>query len=267
MEIPNFETKKELFDFLVKNKKTLIAQKKASVKHADGVHFGGLDGVKVKANKAEPEGNEDAAQVKAAINTTNLLDSHEDVHIPGLWNKSLKENWLIMFVQEHKSSQFDKIIADGDDLKAYAKTYSWKALGFDMEGDTEVLVFEANVKAKRNAFMLNEYREGNVKNHSVGMLYVKLVLCINNEDYGAEFEAWEKYFPMVANEEAAETKGYFWAVTEAKVIEGSAVPLGSNPATPTIDIKKPSEDTSETKPAQATSTEKNIDLIKNFKLY
>ena len=36
MKIPAFETKKELFDFLVKNKETLIAQKKAEIKKSDG---------------------------------------------------------------------------------------------------------------------------------------------------------------------------------------------------------------------------------------
>jgi len=95
--------------------------------------------------------------------------------------------------------------------------------------------------------MFLQYANGYVKNHSVGMRYVQLVFCVNDYNFGAEFEAWEKYFPMIANKEAAEEKGFFWAVKEAKVIEGSAVPLGSNWITPTLDNnakQKPSEDTS-----------------------
>lgn len=43
--------------------------------------------------------------------------------------------------------------------------------------------------------------------------------------------------PYAVNPEVAEEKGYFWAVTEAKVIEGSAVPIGSNWITPTLSVE------------------------------
>ncbi|MCK5602803.1 hypothetical protein KAR91_13060 [Candidatus Pacearchaeota archaeon] len=244
-----FSTKKELLDFLVENKGTIIAQKKAALKHADCVIFSpSIVKPKEQALKAnDPIDIENLNEIKvvAIINTTNLMDSHLDVHIPNLWTKSLKENKAIMHLQEHKMA-FDKIISDGDNLKAYAKTYSWGELGFDFEGDTQALVFESKIERKRNEFMFKQYASGYVKNHSVGMRYVKLIFCVNDEDYGAEFEAWEKYFPMVANQDRAEEKGFFWAVKEAKVIEGSAVPLGSNWVTPTLENNK-------AKPPQGTS--------------
>ena len=258
MKIPDFNTKKELFEFLIENKQTLIAQKKAEIKHADGVLFGIV--TDKSANKAV--GNENEAQVKAIINTTNLMDSHKDVHIPGLWAKSLKENKNIMHIQEHKMS-FDTIISDGVDLKAFTKEYKWKELGYAFEGSTEALVFDSTVKASRNPFMLKQYRDGNVKNHSVGMQYVKLVLCINDEDSGAEYEAWEKYYPMIANKSTADGYGYFWAVKEAKVIEGSAVPIGSNFATPTLDIKEPLEGTQKEPSKDTQRKTVFINLLKN----
>ena len=43
---------------------------------------------------------------------------------------------------------------------------------------------------------------------------------------------------MAVNKEAGED-GYFWAVLEAKEIEGSAVVRGSCPATPTLSITQP----------------------------
>ena len=73
-------------------------------------------------------------------------------------------------------------------------------------------------------------------------------MAVNDEDYGAEFEAWEKYYPMIANKAEADRAGYFWAVTEATEIEGSAVPLGSNSATPTLEAKE--EITKENTPAK-----------------
>ena len=256
-----FKTKKELFNFLVENKSSLIAQKKAQLKTADCVVFNpsvSLDITKTNANKANNPidvKDIDSINVVAVINTTNLMDSHMDVHIPGLWNKSLSENKTIMHLQEHRMA-FDKIISDGANLNAYTKNYSWGELGYGFEGDTEALIFESKVDKKRNEFMFNQYANGYVKNHSVGMRYIQLIFCINDKDYGAEYEAWEKYFPIVANKEVAEDAGYFWAVKEAKVIEGSAVPLGSNFATPTLENNKeentmPSEDTSKnTQPSE-----------------
>lgn len=237
IDIPHFEEKKELVKFLVKNKNILIAQKKGVIKHADGIAYGGgvldVKGNAIKANIALTD-IPDVLKVRAVINTTNLFDSHKDVHIPGLWKKSLSENKMIMHIQEHEM-KYEKIISEGEDLKAYTKTYTWKELGYDMEGSTEALMFDSNVSKDQNEFMHKQYARGKVKNHSVGMQYVKIVLAINDEDEGAEYEAWEKYFPMIANKEDAQKAGYFWAVTEAKVIEGSAVPLGSNWITPTLE--------------------------------
>ena len=124
-----FETSKDLHKFLVENKEQLITQKRAVMKHGDGIGAAGIRVMKT-ANKAEPTGQDDSVQVLAVINTTNVLDSHDDVHIPGLWDKTLKENRRIMHIQEHKA-EFDKIIASREDLKAYANEYTFKELGFD----------------------------------------------------------------------------------------------------------------------------------------
>jgi len=239
LDIPNFETKKELFAFLVDKKETLIAQKKSVVKFADGIGHTSIEGSSERgeAIKAAAGLAADSIQVKAVINTTNILDSHGDVHIPGLWNKSLKENKRIMHIQEHQSGSFDKIIASGDDLKATVKTVTWKELGLNAVGSTQALIFDSTVKASRNKYMFDQYKEGFVNNHSVGMRYVKMELAINDSDYEKEKDFWDKYISQVINTEDAEKLGYFWIVTEAKVIEGSAVPMGSNPITPTMNIK------------------------------
>lgn len=238
LDIPKFETKKELFDFLVENQDSLIAQKCAAMKFADGF---GAD-IKVLKdnfkNKSTSETNEDEIFIKAVINTTGIMDSHSDVHIKGLWTKSLKENKRIMMLQEHKSNQFDKIIASGDDLQVSVKNYTWKELGYDAEGETQALLFDAKVKKARNEYMFNQYKNGYVDNHSVGMQYVKMRICINDKDYVQAKEAWDQYISEVVNSGDAEKQGYFWAVLEAKCIEGSAVPNGSNPVTPTLSNKE-----------------------------
>lgn len=282
MEKLEIHSKEQLMSFLKSGdkearKSTLIAQKKSIIKHGDGIPYFRYDFNEnaFKANNPLPQ-SPTSLKVRAIINTTNIMDSHYDVHYPGLWKKSLQENALIMHVQEHKSHEFDKIISDGEDLKAYTKNYTWNNLGINFKGTTEALVFDSVLKKDgedpRNPFMFDQYRKGYVKNHSVGMRYMKIVLCVNepdNEYYGAEFEAWEKYFPDVVNQEYALEKGFFWLVKEAQVIEGSAVPRGSNYATPTLEnnLKREPGDHSNDQPPKGT--EKGIDysyLANNFKL-
>lgn len=251
-----FSSKKEMFDFLIENKDLLIAQKKSALKTVDcGIVIEPvIVREKSSVNKAEGEQMPDDkfTELKAVviINTTNLMDSHCDVHMPGIWNKSLKENKMIMHLQEHER-EFEKVISDGKELKAYTKTYTWAELGYNYAGTTEALVFESTVLKKRNEFMFNQYLNGWVKNHSVGMYYVRMDMAINDKDYPNEFTAWEKYYPMIANKEKADEKGFFWYVLEAKCMEGSAVVLGSNFATPTI--------STETKDAPEKSTHQEIE--------
>jgi len=271
----DFETKKEMFSELVKNKDILIAQKKSIKKEVDCSVLIKPVIVRDKKEIANKEDNIDSfnldkLKIVAIINTTNYLDSHGDVHIPGIWTKTLRENKMIMHLQEHEM-EFDKIIADGKELNAYVKNYTWAELGYSYEGITEGLTFESTILRKRNEFMLNQYANGWVKNHSVGMMYVKIDFAINDEDSLNEFEAWNKYYSEIANKEEVDEKGYFWYVLEAKLIEGSAVPLGSNPATPTIDNginNEPLKNTQEIiEPLK--STVKGIDynyLIQNLKL-
>ena len=83
------------------------------------------------------------------------------------------------------------------------------------------------------------------------MRYVDIVLCVNTDEKWAkeEKENWDKYISEVIHKEQAEEQGYFWAVTQAKLIEGSAVVLGSNPITPTLTSKndEPLKDTQQNK--------------------
>src|SRR6056297_2018047 len=146
MDIPNFETKKERIDFIVANKSKLIASKKAQIKKADAVSF--LVPAEKNTTAKALQVEDGIIKIRAIINTTNWIDSHEDLHVPGLWKKSLQENKNIMHLQEHKM-QFDKIIADGEELEAFTKNYTFKQLGIDIDGTTQALVFDSIVKQER----------------------------------------------------------------------------------------------------------------------
>lgn len=275
MKIPNFATKSELFKFLKTNKDSLIAEKKYNVKHADAVDYHVLVLKGDEAIKSEFKKSAGVESIKAlvVINTTNLLDSHDDVHIQGLWKKSLSEIKRLYLLQEHQMS-FDKIITDK--VKASVKNYQWAELGFpEFKGETQALLFDSEIDCERNYFMFEQYSKGYVTEHSVGMMYVQLHLCINDEDneYKEEKANWDKYIIDVANSQTAVDKGYFWAVTEAKLIEGSAVVKGSNYATPTISVNEikeiEAENITSTKinePVETTQIEKNYYLFNNLKL-
>jgi hypothetical protein len=246
---------KERLKEIIANKDKLIAEKIGKEKHADGV-IGSPVFITTKAVGG------DELRVKIVVNTTNLMDSYDDVHLPGMWDKSLKENRDVKHLQEHLRA-FDKVIADGDDLKAYTQMFEWMELGVDYQGKTQALVFESTIKPKRNPFMYDQYRNGYVKNHSVGMIYVKVLLAVNDEDYAAEHEAWEKYYPLVANKELADERGYFFVVKEAKLVEGSAVLWGANSVTPTLEITEPQKSTLDEPPA-GTHPEPQKDTLKEF---
>jgi len=258
-----FSSQEELFKALKENKPSLIALKKSTEKRADSISYVNSE-VKdvVVTNKEENGGNTevDKLQVKVVINTTNFIDSHSDLHINGIWNKSVSDNSNkgFLHLQEH-DRDFDKVISDN--AKGYVESISWKSLGLPYNGKTEALIFDSIIEKKRNEFMFKQYSNGWVKNHSVGMRYVKIDLAINSESEWDkdEKEVWDKYYNVIANKEVADERGYFWVVSEAKIIEGSAVVMGSNSATPTISVENKTEAdniTSEIKEEPSIDTQK-----------
>lgn len=248
MKIPSFQNKEERRKWFKENKSLLLIEKKATLKHGDISVYNPTQTATKAVNKAE-----NTLQVKAVINTVGVLDSHGDVHMTGIWNKTVQENKSPYLLQEHKMA-FDSIISDK--VKPSVETISWKELGVNAIGSTEALVFNAEIDKERNEFMFNQYKNGWVKNHSVGMQYVKIKMAVNDEELEEEYKEWQSTIDKVINKEEAERLGYYFTVYEAKMVEGSAVPVGSNSVTPTLETKdiEPSEDTHKTKPSGDTST-------------
>lgn len=243
-------TGKELFDFMIANKQLIINQKKSAVKYTDAFSFSksfvNRSGDIVKMN-VPVAGDITTLNISVVINTTNFIDSHDDVHMPGIWKKSLSENKSLYLLQQHDMS-FEGVITD--EVDPYTKSMTWKEIGQPYDGSSEALIFDCVIDKNRNPFMFNQYKNGYVKNHSVGMRYVKMEMAINDADYKEEFAVWNTMIDKIANRDVAENSGYFFPVFEAKVVEGSAVVIGSNTATPTLSNNMKSS--TESQPTQVT---------------
>lgn len=260
--IPHNLTGKSLYDYLVKNEGLIFHTKKSTTKRSDEVYAQPLyiddkGNLVTKAEVDQAQIDPNKLKVVAVINTTNWLDSHGDVHIPGIWKKSLSDNKRAGFyLLKSHGREFEDVIGDG--LKGLTKKLSWSELGVDIAGITEALIFDGIIEKERNEYMFEQYSKKRVKKHSVGMRYIKMVTCINDDDYPVQKENWDKYIQVVANRDEAEADGYFWAILEAQIIEGSAVLFGSNPITPTIEaslIQGKTDSEVDTKDQPPTGTE------------
>lgn len=255
-----FSTKDELFKALVKNYDRIVAVKKAAIKTSDGMPMQMLS---PKLETAKGFDFVKEGKYYPVINTTNYLDSHKDVHLKKIWNKSIKEQQGKVFYLINHSMKVGDVVAWPENVKPMVKEISWKDLGRDYEGTTEALIYEVELSDDSNDIAVKAIKNKRPVQNSVRMSYVKFEMCINTDekDYREYKLNYDKYFPEIANKEA-ETDGYFWAVIEAKIIkEGSMVLEGSNDATPILEnnTDQPSEDTDNEPPK---GTPKRMDSVK-----
>jgi len=237
-----FKDKRDLFLALKENKELIISNKKATKTKSTPI-----EGVYNSVDSVEKgiEGLEKGF-IYPVINTTGYMDSHNDVHIKGIWNKSVKEKQnKIHYTTDHEL-KVTNIIAYPKDVELMLKDVSWKSLGYNKDGETQALIFKTNVFGYSNPQATKIVNEKIDIQHSVRMEYVKMELCVDSDDkeFKEEKKGFDKYIEQVTNKDNALEKGYFWAVTEAKISEeGSMVVRGSNDITPMNYGSEPSDDT------------------------
>ena len=229
--------KREEIKRLIANKNELIRLKKAELKKADIVEWSIPDFKTAFKSIGETLKQDNDSEIYRTIvgNTYGFMDSHDDVHIKGIFTKSINENGgRVLHLHDHVHQLSAKV---GTPLKVYEKELNWSDVGLDKSGMTTALLMDTRIEKARNENIFLDYKNGDINQHSVGMQYVKLELAVNDPEEKEEYAAWERYKGEVINIEKAEENGYFWAVTEAKLIEISCVIKGSNELTPTLDNK------------------------------
>ena len=249
--IPEFKSQKELFSYLKSNRKQIIAQKcSMEIKSDDGdnepFNYGCLSlrvkdlsfiGKSVTKNKAVKEdlGNEEI-EADVVTNMAGWCDSYMDVLIPDCWKRTITEkgasNKQLIYHLKNHWSDTDSII--GGNVSMSSK---WIDLSqFNIESDLDqgqALIGSSTIKKKYDAKCYYLYLDDEIKQHSIGLRYIKIFLCMNSEDeeYTYEKENWDKYYKYVINKDKVDGRGYFWAVTEIKLLEYSAVLYGANELT------------------------------------
>lgn len=116
--------------------------------------------------------------------------------------------------------------------------YTEKATIAQKLKNATVLMFDTNVKRAYGDKQFQLYLENDIKQHSIGLQYIDLVMGINDPDDKEHYKNWNKYIEQAINSDKAEREGFFFIVREYRLIENSDVLYGANELTPTIEMQQ-----------------------------
>ena len=255
----NFTTKKEAFKALKEAKETIIQAKKSEIlKSID--KLGGVPLRPIKISESIKGLDTSEGMHHIVVNTTNVLDSHDDLHVKGIWNKTIKDQrGKLNLVVDHDLS-VNGMVARKEHVKVSVIDTTFKALGYNLEGETQALIYSVHEDNIKHEKALEWLKSGDSIEASVRMQYVDIELALKSEDEEDEeqYKAFQDYSKVIANKSDREDLEYFWIVKQAKnVSESSLVVAGSNSYTgvyePSNDTQKdtqniePSKDTQDSK--------------------
>jgi hypothetical protein len=270
-----FENKADLFKALAENENFIIDAKKSQVYKAfeKGLQVVSDQKTIEKAFDSTEKGIKfDSDYYYFVVNSANYLDSHNDMHVDGNWNKSVKDqSGKVYLVWHHDFSKTENIIAFPEDIEMLTSKVAWSLLGKAYEGETYSLIYKVKKEKIVNENVSKWLKEGRKLQLSVRMQYIKLETAFNSDDpdYAKQTENYNKYYPLIANKDEFKEIEYFFIVKEAKnVMESSLLPFGSNSATAEISqVENKTEAeiiTSEIKEEPSIDTQKQEELLKEL---
>lgn len=195
----------------------------------------------------------DIIEVKAVINTTNVIDSHMDLHLIDIWNKTVKDNPYSHHLKQHERV-FESVLSSK--ARSYNERMNFKDIGVNADMEMIANINHFVLSKSEHPFMFNKYINGEVTQHSIGMMYVDYDIAWYDEDSKKEMDFFNEMKALAINPEVADEAGYLWVHREAKKREGSAVVFGSNPITPTLYVKnyEPQSSTYKMEPLKSTQS-------------
>jgi hypothetical protein len=267
----SFETKEQMFKELMANKEFIIKEKTSNILKSceKGLSVVANQDAIFKALETNKALKLDSDYYYFVVNSSNILDSHRDLHVKGNWDKSVKEQQgKVYLVFDHQLKRND-IIAMKEDISMFTAEIPFSLIGKNYDGDTYALIYKVAKNKIVNKDAKEWLNDGYSLEASVRMQYVKIELAVNTNDTDSvkEKETFDKYIDVIANKNEFKDLDYFWVVKEAKnVQESSLVMFGSNSATGTIQENKTEADviTSEkTEPSDDTQTTEMLKQLLN----
>lgn len=271
----DFNSKEDMFKELRLYKDDIIAIKKANIlKSIDkdiSVTAKPLDYLKLSTQSKEIPLDDNYYYI--AVNATRVLDSHKDLHLDGIWNKTKKEqqgkNYL---VADHQLGVLTTV-AKKEYVEMFTAVIPFSMIGKSYPGDTEALIYKVRKDKIINQIAKEWLDSGDAIQASVRMQYVDIILALNSsaKEDKKEKKNFDDLYPIIANKDEFEDEiMYFWGVKQAKnVLESSLVLFGSCDATGQISLdnkQEPLENTQiNNEPPQGT--QKSIsEMIKETKI-
>ena len=269
-----FKSKADLFKALLENESFIIDAKKSQVYKSfeKGLQVVSDQKTIEKAfNDSEKGIKFDSDYYYFVVNSANYLDSHNDMHVDGNWNKSVKDqNGKVYLVWHHDFSKTENIIAFPEDIEMITSKVAWSLLGKSYEGETYSLIYKVKKDKIVNENVSKWLKEGRKLQLSVRMQYIKLETAFNSDDsdYAKQTENYQKYYPLIANKDEFKEIEYFFIVKEAKnVMESSLLPFGSNSATAEIsqtENKSEADNITSEQEEPSIDTQKQEELLKEL---
>ena len=250
----SFENKEQLFRELRTRKSEIIGIKKAQIHKSfekDSsitIKARSLDLSKVsEANKAI---NFDDNYYYLAVNSTRILDSHDDVHLDNIWNKSVKDLQGKNYLVDTHVLSVNTTIVRKENIEMLTAMIPFSMIGKSYKGDTQVLIYKFPKDKVIDAKAKEWLDSGDDIEASVKMRYTDIVLAMNSEhpDDKEELKEYKKYIDSIANKEDFENEIYFfWAVKQAQNMhESSLVLFASNSSTGVMEASTKIEQSDDT---------------------
>lgn len=236
----SFDTKEAMFGALKTHMPELIRLKKEAIQKSCD------KGSTVTCKSLTTLHNDDATKASfeidndyyyIAVNSCWVLDSHDDLHIKGIWDDSITEQQGQNFLLADHDMAIDSVIVKKQYIEMFIATVPFSALGKTYAGSTQVLIY----KFPKNKVIHEKAKEwlesGDEIEASVRMRYddIEFALDSNHPDDEAQKKLYDMYWPKVANKDEYEYVYYFFVIKKARnVKESSLVLFGSNSATGNI---------------------------------
>ena len=267
----SFDNRTDMLKALYENKDKIISLKKSQVYKSHEkcnnfeVRFYHEATKKVYCSKGLMElKGLDEGFLYPVISNTNYVDSHKDAHLDNSMNRTVKnQQGKVHYALDHKL-EVGKIIAYPDAVEMMIKDLSWTSLGKQYKGDTQCLLFKTSIQkyTPKEAIEMIELKLP--AQHSIRMRYFQVELGIKDrsDDWEDANKEWDDNIEKIVNKDDILEDGYIWFVKELGIVnEGSMLPLGSNDATPLLQIDELKQNTSSN---QIELAEKALQDINKF---